>query len=262
MTSEADRELDHQPGLHGADLAALLGATVAVLLTITFNPGAWGPIATIVGLLLVVMLLAFFWDRRPPAKDWSWSRRLAKIKLLANPEEWRKLLILKTWSKFFAWQRWESFFVGFALSAVMGFVVAIASAQTIQSIWFGDNAPSECRSVAVAQATMAVRDFNDISVTKSNNRNSIKSPLQTLIDNTLQNGDQPLNGVPYVPDIALQYAFYNQYDAAVGNCLAGETFDSLWWAGVSAFVLTLAWWYWAYLKKPRPSSADSGDPLR
>src|SRR5215470_8908664 len=58
-------EDDSRPGPHGADLAALLGATIAVLLTLTGNPGAWGPLATIIGLLLLVVLLAFFWRRRP-----------------------------------------------------------------------------------------------------------------------------------------------------------------------------------------------------
>jgi hypothetical protein len=165
MTSEVSERPDDRPGLHGADLAALLGATVTVLLTLAFNPGAWGPIATIVGLLLFVMLLAFYWPRRPRSNQkWSWHGRLAKLKSVAYPETRRKLLKRENVETVFAWKKWEPFCVGFALSTVMGFVIAIAAAQTIQSVWFGDDSPSLCRSVAVAQATTAVRDLSNISI--------------------------------------------------------------------------------------------------
>jgi Flp pilus assembly protein TadB len=60
-SDESDR-----PGPHGADLAALIGATIAVLLTLTSTPGAWGYLSTLIGLLLLIILLAFFWRRRPP----------------------------------------------------------------------------------------------------------------------------------------------------------------------------------------------------
>jgi len=92
MTSEAGREHEHdppsagtgdytessdrsdRPGPLGADLVALLGATIAVLLTITGSPGAWGPQSTIIGLLLLIVLLAFFWGRRPKVNPWNLAR--------------------------------------------------------------------------------------------------------------------------------------------------------------------------------------------
>jgi H+/Cl- antiporter ClcA len=231
MTSEASREhvrdqLEDGPGPLGADLAALLGATITVLLTLTSSPGAWGPLATIIGLLLLVVLLAFFWGRRPepkPEKDWSWQK----------------------------------FFVGFALSVVMGFVVAIASAQAIQSLWFGDDNPSECRSIAVAQAASAARDISEIDVKKISHIDPNKSPLQldseksflqNLIDNTLAGGHPTVTDTP-TGEGAVEYAFYHQYDTTVGDCLAGEVFQSLWWIGVPALLLTLGWWYWKYITK-------------
>ena len=63
-----------RPGPYGADLAALLGVTIAVLLTITGSPGAWGPQSTIIGLLLLIVLLAFFWGRRPKVNPWNLAR--------------------------------------------------------------------------------------------------------------------------------------------------------------------------------------------
>jgi len=220
--SEAGHE--DGPGPLGADLAALLGATITVLLTLTGSPGAWGPLATIIGLLLLVVLVGFFWGRRPKVE----------------PE--------------FSWQKLS---VGFALSAVMGFVVAITSAQAIQAIWFSDDNPSECRSIAVAQATMAVRDLSETDVKNISQVDRNQSPLQldadksflqNLIDNTLAGGHPTVSDTP-TGEGALEYAFYRQYDTAVGDCLAGATFQSLWWIGVPAFLLTLAWWYWAYIGK-------------
>jgi hypothetical protein len=216
MTSEADREHEHEqrrlgvdrPGLHGADLAALLGATVTVLLTMTNTPGAWGVISTIIGLLLLAVLLTFFWRRRPP----------------------------------YAGKKWESFFIGLALAAVMGFVVAIASAQAIQTLWFSDNGTRpHCRSVAVSQATTAVRDLSDIS----NNTGT----LQRLVDDTLQHGVPPMFRYRTAAEGALKYHFYDEYYGAVDDCLAGETFESLWWIAVPSFLLTLVWWNWYDIKK-------------
>jgi hypothetical protein len=154
-------------------------------------------------------------------------------------------------------QGWQYFFVGVALSIVMGFVVAITSAQVIQSVWFGDDNPSECRSIAVAQAAMATRDLSETDVKKIShidaNKSSLqldskKSFLQNLIDNTLASGHSTVTDTP-TGEGALEYVFYHQYDTTVGDCLAGETFQSLWWIGVPSFLLTLAWWYWAYIEK-------------
>ena len=133
-----------KPGLHGADLAALLGATIAVLVTITSGPGAWGPLATITGLLLLVALLAFFWRRRP-----------RRVKQARSADQRGK------WSSFFAWEKWEPLFVGFALSVVIGCVVAITFAQIFQPLWSPDKDQSECRSFAIAAATTTVRDLSD-----------------------------------------------------------------------------------------------------
>jgi hypothetical protein len=43
LSDGLDRSSDKsdRPGPHGADLTALLGATIAILLTLTFGPGAW-----------------------------------------------------------------------------------------------------------------------------------------------------------------------------------------------------------------------------
>jgi hypothetical protein len=229
---------DSRPQSHGADLAALLGATITVLLTITDSPGAWGLFETIIGVLLLIVLLAFFWRRRPSGKQsGSWT-------------EW-----FRAW-KSFRRGHVEPFLVGFALAIVMGFVVAIISAWPIQSSLFHDEGPSECRSFAVAQATTTARDLSDIDATKRSGFDSTKTPLQYLIEHTLLHGDQTVTGESVVPDTALQYAFYHQYDATVGDCLADETFEILWWVWVASFLLTLIWWYWNYIKKPtRPMSA-------
>ena len=188
----------------------------------------------------MVMLVAFFWGRRPDSPEPPW--------------EWKKLFDLAAWKKLRDWKKWRDFFVGLAVSAVMGFVVAIASAQAIQSLKFSDNDPSECRSIAVAQATMAARDLSETDVSDISyvdpSKNRLKNIdrrhkkfLQILIDNTLTSGHQTVTDTP-TGEGALEYAFYHQYDVTVGDCLAGETFDSLWWVGVPIFLVTLAWWYW------------------
>jgi hypothetical protein len=215
-------EKQDRPGLHGADLAALLGATITVLLTLTYNPGAWGPLSTIIGLFLMVALLTFFWRRRPPADKWPWPDRLNKCKSLFKPEKWIKFVKPKAWKKLFGWKKWEPFFVGFAVSVVMGFAVAIASAQAIQWKLFPDDNPSECRSIAVAQATMAardlsetdVKDFSHIDLSKTNLyfSNREESFLQVLIDSTLKYGHRPVADKPEYAVSALEYAFYRQYD--------------------------------------------------
>ena len=213
---------------HGADLAALLGATIAALLTQTGTPGAWGPLSTITGVLLLVILLVFFSQRRLTAEEF------------VNPDDRSK--------------RRVSFFLGLALSAVIGLVGVIASAQVIQSIWFGDTSSHfDCRSAAVAQATVAVRDLTGINATAITD-----SPisLPSLVDTTLNKGLQDINnnGNP-----ALQYAFYQEYEATIGNCLAGDTFqDALLWAGVPFFFMTLLWWNWNWPGRPGCRAGCSG----
>lgn len=208
-----------KPVRHGADLAALIGATIAVVFTVTNTPGAWGPISTIIGALLLVVLLAFFWQRRP------------KVKKRSSSTEQRR-------------ERWEEFFIGLALSIVVGYVAAIASAQAIQSIWFTDNGNRfECRSLAVEQAVTAVRDLTDIYP-------DTKPLLQQLVGDTLQNGHSPRPFTVYGSTAAqaLKIDFYDEYNGAIGDCLAGYTFNSLWWVGIPASLLTFAWWYWDYIK--------------
>lgn len=223
MASEAEREREQsklgrtgtgnrsdesdKPGPYGADLAALLGATLAVLLTLTGSPGAWGPLSTIIGLLLLIILLAFFWRRR--------------------------LSLKRSWS-------WELFFVGVALSVVVGFVTAITLAQPIQWRLFRDDTGySDCRPVAVAQAAVAVRDLSD-----ADNSKASAQTLHKLISAALDRGSA---NPPDVNDLTLTKAFYDAYDDAVGNCRANDTFKSLWWIGVPALLLTLAWWIWSFI---------------
>jgi hypothetical protein len=194
----------------GVDLAALLGATIAVLVTLTFGPGAWGPLSTIIGSLLLVVLLTFFW-----------RRRISAMQRRVSPEKLRV---------------WESFLVGLALSAVIGLVGAITSAEAIQNLVFGDHANRfECRSVAVAQATMAVRDLN---VNRTGN-----GLLRDLINERLNPGNQQ-SGVTKQTNAAVRFAFHDEYESAIGNCLAVETADSLWPIGLSCAALTLLWWNW------------------
>ena len=218
-SDESDR-----PGPHGADLAALIGATIAVLFTITNTPGAWGYLSTLIGLLLLIILLTFFWRRRPPVKGTSSA-------------EQRNI-----WKSFFVGKNRELVFIGVALSLVMGYVVAIATAWAVQSLGFSDDSKSpECRSVAVGQATTAVRDLSDIY----NNT----SALQQLVHDALQNGAPSAVATPTDANTALRYNFYNEYGGAIGDCLAGETFGwSLWWIGIPSFLLTLAWWNWKYIR--------------
>ena len=170
-------------------------------------------------------------------------------------DETKALLFGLDLSKPFAVQKavrkaWESFFVGLALSVVMGFAVAIASAQAIQSSRFSDKHPSECRSIAVAQAITAVHDLNDFALNKS--------ALSGLIITALNDERPHVTEIPKDPDGALQYAFYRQYDVTIGDCLAEATFKSLWWIGVPSFLLTMVWWYWKYIRVRR-SDAEPVD---
>lgn len=229
-----------RPFQHGADLAALLGATIAAVLTLTGQSGAWGAQSTIIGFLLLIVLLAFFWKRRPYAVEPTSpaGQRERPVEESGKPVEE------------IPWEKWEPRFVGFALSVVIGGVVALAFAQAFQLLWSPDKGQSECRSVAVAAATKAVRDLSDID--------GDMSALQKLINYTWENGHvtgQPTN----VNDPVLSYAFYNQYDATVGDCLAGDTFNNLWRIAVPAFLLALVWWYYYVLngitrKEPQPCS--------
>jgi MYXO-CTERM domain-containing protein len=219
-SDESDRT-----GTHGADLAALIGATIAVLFTVTNTPGAWGPQSTIIGLLLLVVLLAFFSRRRPPAEQ--------RGRLVEQHRENRELI-----------------FIGFTLSVVVACVAAIASAQAVQVIWFSNNHSSfECRSVAVEQAASAVHDLSDSL--------SDAKLLSQLVDKTLKHGypsgPHKVSG-PTEEDQALRIAFYDEYDNDDGACLAGYTTNSLRWIAVPSFLLTLAWWNWKYTKTWRSGS--------
>ena len=226
-----------RPGPYGADLAALLGATIAILLTLTFGPGAWGPLSTIIGLLLLVVLLAFFWERRPDVEPWTWVDRLRSFKSLFSWTNLRSLFRAESWKSFFAEKRLELFSVGFALSIVVGLVAAIASAQLVQWQWFRDDTGyTDCRSVAVAQATKAVRDLSD---THANTKT-----LGSLADTALMYGSTKRTENPKLDD-----AFYSAYDDAVGDCRAGDTFKHLWWVGVPAFLLAFLWWNFKYIKR-------------
>ena len=203
-----------RPETHGADLAALIGATIAVLFTLINTPGAWDVQSTIVGWLLLAVLLAFFGGRRP------------------SPKQHTSL---------------ESFLIGCALSVVVAGVAAIASAQIIQNLWFSDNFSNndsglDCRSVAVEQAVTAVHDLSD----KLPNVNI----LQDLVEGTLQQGrpSEAVTGDEPTEVRALKLAFYDKYDDALGNCLSGYVTNRLWWVAVPSFVLTLIWWYWGYIK--------------
>ena len=201
----------------GVDLAALIGATVAVLLTLAFGAGAWGPLSTIIGSLLLIVLFAFFRRRRISAEQRKSSAEKLRV--------------------------WESVFVGLALSAVVGLLVAITSAEAIQKWFFSDHGNRfECRSVAVAQATTAVRDLNDT--------HARKNLLRQLIEETLQPGSrlpkvtEPTDPATKTADAAVKFAFHHEYDAVLGDCLANETLNSLWWIGISSALLTLVWWGW------------------
>jgi hypothetical protein len=232
-----------QPKTHGADLAALIGATIAVLFTVTNTPGAWGVQSTIIGFLLLAVLLAFFWGRRPsPKTDTSSAEQPENRERAEQPENRERL---------------ESFLIGCALSVVVACVAAIASAQTIQVLWFSNNdSDLECRSIAVEQAVAAVQDLNaklpNATISPSPKATISPSPdtLQNLVDDTLQNGHPsgPVTVYGNTEGLALQIDFYDAYDDALGNCLSGYVTNSLWWVVVPSFALTLIWWYWRYIK--------------
>jgi hypothetical protein len=230
------------PETHGADLAALIGATIAVLFTVTNTPGAWGVQSTIIGFLLLAVLLAFFWGRRPwPKKDTSSAEQ---------PENREKPKQRKNR------ERLESLLIGCALSVVVACVAAIASAQIVQNLWFGDkysNSDSgfECRSIAVEQAVAAVQDLNAKLPKATISPPPKEDTLQYLVDHTLEHGHPSGRVMVYgnTEGLALQVDFYDAYEDALGNCLSGYATNSLWWVVVPSFALTLIWWYWRFIKE-------------
>ena len=258
---------------HGADLAALIGATIAVLFTVTNTPGAWGVQSTIIGFLLLAVLLAFFWGRRPwPKTDKSSAEQAEnpeKAEQAENPEKAKQRENR---------ERLESFLIGCALSVVVACVAAIASAQIVQNLWFSDNYSKsdsgfECRSIAVEQAVAAVQDVNAKlpTATASPSRTATASPsptatfspsptataspppngtLQQLVDDTLKSGHPsgPFKVYGNTEGQALQIDFYDAYGDALGNCLSGYATNSLWWVVVPSFALTLIWWYWRFIR--------------
>jgi hypothetical protein len=74
--------------------------------------------------------------------------------------------------------------------------------------------------------------------------------LQHLVDGTLKNGHPsgPFTVYGNVEGRALQLDFYDAYNDALGNCLAGYVTNSLWYVVVPSFVATLIWWYWGDIK--------------
>jgi hypothetical protein len=96
-----------EPGRGHADLAALLGVVVAILLTLTSTPGAWGYTSTIVGAVLLCVLIAFF---APHPSDVG----RAKVK-------------------------WESFIVAIAFAALFGLAGALVGAWPLQDHFFADS---------------------------------------------------------------------------------------------------------------------------
>ena len=249
---------------HGPDLAALLGAAIVVLLTLTFGQGAWGPISTIVGLLLLFMLFGYFWGQRQKddsrAVDWAalvGAAIVVGLTLSISPGALVRvlvglfvgLLVLLTWWVYGLAQSGEfkSILVGAAFSVVVGLVGSIAAAQAVQARWFGDDANDPtCRSVAVAQATTAVGDLRGVGASPGT--------LSRLVGHVLMTG-APEPPVEKVGDTnaAMRNAFYDEYRTAIGDCLAGNTFEQLWWIGVPFFLLTFAWWN---LSRKKTSAKD------
>ena len=99
---------------------------------------------------------------------------------------------------------------------------------------------------------MAVHDLSDVHANRKT--------LRQLVDKTLkrQNVDEwtaltsgPSPVIKKVPNAsnATGHVFYRECEAVVGDCLAGETFESLWWIGVPSFLLTMTWWNWNYIRK-------------
>jgi uncharacterized membrane protein YeaQ/YmgE (transglycosylase-associated protein family) len=226
------------------DLAALLGAVVVVLLTFTFQPGAWGPISTIIGLWILCLLFGFFWGQRPTGRshivDWAvlGAAALVVVWTLFRKPGFDIVIAVSLWTLAVLAalprrpRKTGSVFVGFVLAVVVGFVGAITFAQLVQWRWFRDDTGfSNCRPVAVAQATTAVRDMSDVERDKKR--------LNHLVNAALLKGSTEDAGIG---GDNLGVAFYGAYEAAVGDCLAGQTFDILWWIGIPFSILTLAWW--------------------
>ena len=238
---------------HAPDLAALLGAAIVVLLTLTFGQGAWGPISTIIGLLILFMMFAYFWEQRPGGQSRGVDLAalagviiVLGLTLLISPGVTVRVIVgifvvlwvLSMWRVygFAPKDESKSIFVGIAFSVVVGLVGAITVAQAVQSRWFsGGLSHPDCRSVATAKAATAVHDLSGTS--------SDPTTLSVLVGNALKNGapDPTVEDVE-TADAAMTNAFHDEYESAIGDCLAGETFEQLWWVGVPLFFLTLAWW--------------------
>ena len=144
-----------------ADLAALLGAVAVIVLTLTFEPGAWGYTSTIVGSVVLCVLIAFF--ARHPSKAGSTGAK---------------------WG--------DSIVVAVAFAALVGIAGAIIGAWPFQDHVFPDS--YRCRAIGVNAATSAVHDltrlgFNDatrdqLKIRIQHQLNSPK-PLEYEYDTTL-----------------------------------------------------------------------------
>lgn len=138
----------------------------------------------------------------------------------------------------------NSIFGALALSIVVGLLAALTLAQAVQWRWFEDDFHHlGCRDVAVAQATMAVRDLSATMprTDGASGTGASSTPLSTLVQKTLVGGTKYLDRNISEND-SLGGAFQNAYEDAIGGCLAGEAFETLWWVGVPLAVLTLFWW--------------------
>jgi hypothetical protein len=112
-----------------ADQAALLGASLAVVLTQFFGAGSWGWWSTSIGLTLLLVVLGYFRISRDPGLDWP--RRVLRL-------------------------------LGFA--AVIGLCSTVALAYGLQTLRSGSKTPDTngrsvedfCKSLGVAAGSKAV----------------------------------------------------------------------------------------------------------
>lgn len=148
---ERPRGKPEERGRGHTDLAALLGAVVVVLLTLTSDPGAWGYTSTISSALVLCLLIAFF---------------------AAHPSS--------------AAPNLESFIAAFVLAAVVGIAGAVTAAWPVQDISFRDD--SYCRAIGVNAAANAVRalsgtelDADGVDATPAELRALVQAQLRSPV---------------------------------------------------------------------------------
>lgn len=70
------------PSARNVDQAALLGVALAATVSISAAEGPWEPIETVVGLVLISVVAAYY-DFSTSLREWSWARSAALASVIA-----------------------------------------------------------------------------------------------------------------------------------------------------------------------------------